>query len=324
MPITVEGIQASIGGRRILRGVSLSAGMGEIHVILGPNGSGKTTLVKVIAGLIQPEKGRVVIDGIDSTSLPPERRGLGVVFQGTPLLPLHRVIDHIVFPLRMRGIPWGEALARARETAELLGITGLLHRKLEGLSGGERQKVAIATALATGARNLVLDEPFSSLDPSSRIDLYRILYRLRDLGYTILLTTHIVDDVVFLADKIWILVEGSIAESGTPQELVTRPGVEYTRTALRVPFTGVVRCPDPVGICEILGKREPGGTASIPYYMVRAVPGGSHRLLTVIPFNGDRIAVVDVGAGILYAKLQTPSDDAVDRVDLVVVYGHTH
>ena len=239
MPFSVDNIAVILSGRTILNSVSLEAGSGELHVVMGPNGSGKTTLVKALAGLVPLHQGRITIDGLDATSMPPGRRNLGIVFQGAPLLPLGRVYDHIEFPLRARGLDKQEARIRVLETAGLLGIEDKLNEPLARLSGGERQKVAIATALVTGSTNLILDEPFSNLDPVYRMELYEILYRLREEGYTIMVTTHIVDGLVASADRVWILVEGSIVEEGNPGEVLGNPTSWYTRAVAKAAEAGL-------------------------------------------------------------------------------------
>ncbi len=234
MPFSVDDIAVILSGKRVLDNVSLEAGPGELHVVMGPNGSGKTTLVKALTGLVPVARGRIVIDGVDVTQLPPAARGLGVVFQGAPLLPLGRVYDHIEFPLRARGVDKREARARVLEVADTLGLREKLYERLSRLSGGERQKVAIATALAAGSRNLVLDEPFSNLDPAYRLELYQVLHGLRREGYTIMATTHIVDEIVASADRLWILVDGRIVEEGKPGDLLGSPSTWYTRLLARI------------------------------------------------------------------------------------------
>jgi ABC-type multidrug transport system ATPase subunit len=230
--IGVSGVTVELGGRVILRNVSLNVPPGSIHVILGPNGAGKTTLVRVIAGLVRPATGKVYTCGREVTWDPPERRGLGVVFQGSPLLPLRTVADHVSYPLRARGIPRREAYRIAREIAREAGLDSVFDERLDRLSGGQRQRVALATALASSRKCLVLDEAFSNLDPAYRAELYRLLERLRGEGSSILATTHVVDDLVFLADKVWVLVGGEIVEAGDPVSLAVKHRHWYTRAVL--------------------------------------------------------------------------------------------
>ena len=257
--------------------------------MLGPNGAGKTTLVRAVAGLVRPRAGRVLVEGRDVTREPPGSRGVGVVLQGAPLLPLRTVLDHVVFPLESRGIPRGEARRRAAEIAAEVGLAGLLGERLSRLSGGMRQRVALATALAVSRRVLVLDEAFSSLDPAFRLGIYRLLLRLRLEGASILATTHLVDDLVLLADRVWVLVDGLIVESGRPLELAASPRHPYTLAALR----------------HLAGA----------WLRATARPGGRHRVLAVFDAGGVRVAAVDTGDGIVYAEAM----EGVEEGDLAEV-----
>ena len=300
MPITVERVFKRLGGKEVLKGVSLEVGAGEIHAVIGPNGSGKTTLVKAIAGLLEPDSGTVYIDGVDVTGMEPRDRGVGVVLQGAPLLPLASVFDHIAFPLRARGYRSGFVEERVKETASRLGLLDKLSSRLDGLSGGERQRVAIATAIVTGTHNLVLDEPFSSLDPVYRMEVYSLLLRLRRDGYSILVTTHIVDDLLFIADRIWVLLEGVIGEHGSLEELLNKPHTWYSRRILRHTLMGIAPCR---GECRLPGAREAGeGLYLVPYNTVTAVESeGGYEVVRVIDIDGSRIAILDTGIGIMYA-----------------------
>lgn len=287
--LAVEGLVVELGGRRVLDGVSVEVPRGELHVVLGPNGAGKTTLVRAVAGLVRPSAGRVVVGGRDVTLEPPGSRGVGVVLQGAPLLPLRTVLDHVAFPLESRGLPRGEARRVASEIAAELGLGGLLGERLSRLSGGMRQRVALATALAVSRAVLVLDEAFSSLDPAFRLDTYRLLLRLRLGGASILATTHIVDDLVLLADRVWVLVDGRVVESGRPLEIAAAPGHPYTRAALR----------------HLAGA----------WLQATARPGGRHRVLAVFEAGGVRVAAVDTGDGIVYAE----ASEGVEEGGLVEV-----
>ncbi|MEB3773741.1 MAG: ABC transporter ATP-binding protein [Desulfurococcales archaeon] len=315
MPIKVRDVFKKLGGREVLRGVSLEVGAGEVHVVIGPNGSGKTTLVKTIAGLLEPDSGSVYVDDVDVTGVEPRDRGVGVVLQGAPLLPLASVFDHIAFPLRARGFRESVVDGRVREVASRLGLSDKLFSRLERLSGGERQRVAIATAIVTGTRNLVLDEPFSSLDPVYRMEVYSLLLRLRRDGYSILVTTHIVDDLLFIADRIWVLLDGVIGEAGSLEELLSNPRTWYSRRILRHTLTGIAACN---GECGLPGAREAGeGLYLIPYNTVSAVESEEgYEVVRVIEIDGARIAVLDTGIGIMYA-VANPSLRPGDRAILV-------
>ncbi|MCE4603174.1 MAG: ATP-binding cassette domain-containing protein [Desulfurococcales archaeon] len=311
MPIEAVDLEVRLAGKTVVRRARISAGQGELHVILGRNGAGKTSLLKAIAGLVRPSRGRIIVDGFDVTREKPSRRRLGVVLQGAPLLPAPTVLDHIMLPLIARGVETGEARARAAQVASLVGVDHLLDRRPWRLSGGERQRVAIATALAMGTRNLVLDEPFSSLDPEYRRGLYSLIYRLRGSGYTILVATHILDDLVYTSDTVWVMDGGRIIAHGDPGDIFSPsspvPGIPGP------PLTATIDCGG-LSICREMGLE---GQASIHYTMLLAVKA-SHgpRLLGIVKFNGDRVGIVDVDGMILYALA---SDDVVpgDHVSLV-------
>ena len=313
MPIEARDIEVRLAGRTVVRDASLSAGPGELHVILGRNGAGKTSLLKAITGLVKPSRGRVIVDGVDVTQAEPSRRGLGVVLQGSPLLPTPTVLDHIMLPLLAQGVAGAEARAKAASIASLTGVEHLLYRKPWSLSGGERQRVAIATALAGGARNLVLDEPFSNIDPEYRQELYSLIHRLRGRGYTILVATHILDDLVYTSDTVWVMDGGRIVAHGPPWSLLAEPGP--ASTILKPPLTATVDC-GKLSVCKELGLE---GRASIHYSMLRAVKASQGpRLLGVTMFNGDRVGIVDLGGTILYAL--APRDvEPGDHVSLVPV-----
>ena len=151
--------------------VCLEVAAGEYFVVLGPSGAGKTVLLQVIAGILQPDKGRVIIDGVDMTRAPPEKRNVGYVPQNYALFPHLTVLGNIAFGLKLRKMPEEEIKRKVEEVAEKLGIKHLLHRKPGTLSGGEAQRVALARALVIKPKILLLDEPLSAVDPVLRWEL---------------------------------------------------------------------------------------------------------------------------------------------------------
>lgn len=228
-----------------LREIDLDVAAGEYFVVLGPTGAGKTVLLETIAGLFQPHRGRVLVDGADITPLPPEHRGIGFVYQDYALFPHLNVADNIAFGMRLGGLhpaDWlpdaiqrlagrlgsterGEEIQRhVRQVSRLLSIDHLLHRHPETLSGGEQQRVALARALVVEPRLLLLDEPLSALDPETREGLQRELARLHDqLGTTTLHVTHDFEEAVALGDRIAVVHEGRIVQVGTPEDIFRRP-----------------------------------------------------------------------------------------------------
>jgi len=227
-----------------LREIELDIAPGEYFVILGPTGGGKTVLLETVAGLHQPQKGRIILDGEDITGVPPERRGVGFVYQDYMLFPHLSVAANIAFGPRLQSRDRKAIEARVAEIAQLLGIAHLLHRKPETLSGGEQQRVALGRALVVEPRLLLLDEPLSALDPATREGLQRELARLhRELGTTTVHVTHDFEEAVALGDRIGVVHEGRVVQVGPPEDIFRRPGSEFVArfVGVRNVFRGEVR-----------------------------------------------------------------------------------
>jgi molybdate transport system ATP-binding protein len=214
--------------------VELDVPPGRIVGLLGPNGAGKTTLLRILAGLLAPDEGRVVLDGrvLDDTAtgehVPPEARPVGVVFQSYVLFPHLSALENVAFGLRSRGVPKTEARARATQWLERVGLAEYGGSKPKQLSGGQAQRVALARALATEPRLLLLDEPLAALDASTRLETRRALRRQLD-GYdgVRLLVTHDPMEAIALAERLIVLEGGRISQTGTPQEISERPRSRY-------------------------------------------------------------------------------------------------
>jgi thiamine transport system ATP-binding protein len=162
--LTVAEVSVRFGDRVVLDGVGLDVADGELVGLLGPSGSGKSTLLRVIAGIVTPDAGSVVLDGIDVTSLPTHRRAIGMVFQDEQLFPHLDVAANIGFGLRIAGVDKRLRLARVDELLDLVGLAGFGDRRIDALSGGERKRVALARSLAPSPRLILLDEPLTGLD----------------------------------------------------------------------------------------------------------------------------------------------------------------
>ncbi len=215
-------------GSFYLRDISLEVPSGGYALIIGPTGSGKTTLLEAIAGHARLLGGSVFMHDEDVTNLPPERRGIGFVYQQYHLFPHLTVRNNISYGLTGRGGRNGAAIGRAEELADLLGITPLLDRPVRGLSGGEQQRVALARALAPKPSILLLDEPFAAVDPATRQVLRRELRQLHEReGITTLQVTHDFDEALRLGDLVAVLSEGRIAQSGTPEQVFRYPNSAF-------------------------------------------------------------------------------------------------
>ena len=254
--IRLDGVTVQ-AGPFTLDGVSLDVPTGGYALLIGPTGSGKTTLLETVAGHHAPERGRVWLHGEDVTDLPPERRGVGFVYQDHLLFPHLTVAENIGYGSRVEGRG-----SRVAELAEMLGIASLLARRVDRLSGGERQRVALARALAPRPSVLLLDEPFASLDPTTRASLRRALIALQQLeAVTILQVSHDFDEALRLGDLVAVLADGRILQQGTPEEVFRRPN-----SAFVAKFTGAGNV--------IAGEvRQIGATESDGRFMARFTTG---------------------------------------------------
>ena len=207
---------------------------GRIVGLLGPNGAGKTTLLRILAGLLVPDEGRVVLDGrvlddrLTGEHVPAEARPVGVVFQQYVLFPHLSALENVAFGLRSRGVPKAVARARATEWLERVGLAGFKANKPKQLSGGQAQRVALARAMATEPRLLLLDEPLAALDASTRLETRRELRRQLDAYDGVrLLVTHDPVEAIALAERLIVVEAGRISQVGTPQEISERPRSRY-------------------------------------------------------------------------------------------------
>ena len=231
------GLEADFGLRRgdsFRIDLSLSIPAGTTVALLGPNGAGKSTAVAAIAGLLPIDSGRIGLAGItldepaEDILIPAEARRIGVVFQDYLLFPHMTVIENVAFGLRSRGVSRSEAMERARGWLERLDLTGLERRKPPQLSGGQAQRAALARALVIEPDLLLLDEPLSALDVTTRMELRRVLARhLADFPGPRLVITHDPTEAFLLADEVHIIENGSVTQSGSPDEIRLRPRTPY-------------------------------------------------------------------------------------------------
>ncbi|MDX3854396.1 ABC transporter ATP-binding protein [Streptomyces sp. AK02-01A] len=226
--LTLADVTVRFGDRRALDAVDLTIAEHEIVCVLGPSGSGKSTLLRVVAGLRPPDGGRVLLDGADQAGVPAHRRGVGLMFQDHQLFPQRDVAGNVAFGLRMRGVSRDELRGRTEELLELVGLPGAGRRAVAALSGGEQQRVALARALAPRPRLLMLDEPLGQLDRSLR---ERLVVELRALfgrlGTTVLAVTHDQGEAFALADRVVVMRDGRIEQTGTPLEVWQRPASAF-------------------------------------------------------------------------------------------------
>ena len=231
--ITVTHADKSYGTFKALDDVSLDIPSGTLTALLGPSGSGKSTLLRAIAGLEDLDGGSVVIAGQDVTHLPPQRRGIGFVFQHYAAFKHLTVRDNVTFGLTIRKRPKAETTKRVDDLLEVVGLAGFQHRYPAQLSGGQRQRIALARALAVDPQVLLLDEPFGALDAKVRDDLRRWLRRLHDeVHVTTVLVTHDQEEALDVADRIAVLNAGRIEQVGSPDELYEQPANPFVMSFL--------------------------------------------------------------------------------------------
>jgi ABC-type Fe3+/spermidine/putrescine transport system ATPase subunit len=227
--IRVEGVTKRFGNITALEEVNLEIHDGEYVTILGPSGCGKTTLIKIIAGIWPPSDGHILIDGQDLTYAQLEERDLGYVFQNIMLFPNMNVKDNAGYSPRVKGKNKESVEAESREALELVGMLQQMGFFPNELSGGAQQKAALARALASKSKLLLLDEPLSALDARVRVDLRYELRRLvKDLGLTAIHVTHDQEEAMSVADRVVVMRKGQIVEVGEPRQLYDSPRNLFT------------------------------------------------------------------------------------------------
>ena len=228
MAIVIEHITKRFGDFIAVDDVSLTVPDGELTALLGPSGSGKSTLLRIIAGLEVPDSGSVVLGDRDVTNVPPQRRGIGFVFQHYAPLKHMTVRDNVAFGLTIRKRPRDEVKARVHDLLSLVQIEQFADRYQSQLSGGQRQRMALARALAVEPEVLLLDEPFGALDARVRKELRAWLRRLHDETHvTTVFVTHDQEEAMEVADGIVVVNHGAIEQVGPPRELYEHPANEF-------------------------------------------------------------------------------------------------
>jgi iron(III) transport system ATP-binding protein len=281
--LSFEDIHHSYHGKETIRGISLTAEPGEVLCLLGPSGSGKTTLLRIAAGIEIQSRGRVLIDGREAAGpnvfLPPERRGIGLMFQDFALFPHMTVLDNVRFGLT--ALPKREAVVAAQAALERVGLGHYAAKYPHALSGGEQQRVALARALAPRPGVLLMDEPFSGLDSRLK-DAVRAdtLAVLRESRATAIVVTHDAEEAMRMADRIALLRDGCLVQMGRSHELYRQPADLFAAGFFSEinEFGGVVRngaVETPVGTVSASRFRE-GTSVSIAVRLsdVRVMPQG--------------------------------------------------
>jgi multiple sugar transport system ATP-binding protein len=243
--LTISGLQKSFGKRKVLDGIDLAIPDGELCVVVGPSASGKTTLLKAIAGLVAVDAGTIAFDGEVIDDLSPRDRNVAMVPQSPVVFPHLTAFGNIAFGLRARKMPRVDMIPRVEDTAEKLGVSDLLDRRPHQMSEGERQRVAIAHAMARDALVYLLDEPLSRLDSVRREEMRAALKRLhQERAATMVYVTQDHLEAMSMADRIVLLRDGRVEQDGTPVDLFERPATRFVAGffgALKMSFlSGVV------------------------------------------------------------------------------------
>jgi len=228
MALAAEGLVKSYGKRRVVDGVTIRVEPGEIVGLLGPNGAGKTTTFYSIVGFVRPDGGKISLDGEDITRLPMyqrARKGIGYLPQETSIFRGLSVAENILAVLEARGVPKRQRQERVDGLLEELNLQQRARQRADTLSGGETRRVEIARALAIEPRYMLLDEPFTGIDPRTVEDIQTIIGDLRNENLSILITDHNVRETLQITDRAYIIVDGRILTAGTAQELTSNEQV---------------------------------------------------------------------------------------------------
>jgi len=208
--------------------IDLAITEGKLTTLLGPSGCGKTTSLRMLAGYSAPSSGTITIAGVDSTRTPPEKRGLGMVFQSYALFPHMSVAENVGYGLKLRRVPAAERQKTVMETLDLVGLAHLAGSKPKKLSGGQQQRVALARAIAIKPKLLLLDEPLSNLDARLRVQMRAEIRRIQsETGLTVVLVTHDQDEALEMSDDMVLMRAGRIMQQGSPQDVFRNPAGRF-------------------------------------------------------------------------------------------------
>ncbi|HEY8028675.1 MAG TPA: ABC transporter ATP-binding protein [Gaiellaceae bacterium] len=244
--IELESVVKRFGGANAVDGVSLSIADGEFFSLLGPSGCGKTTTLRMIAGFVEPDEGRILLHGKDVTSVPPNKRPVNLVFQQYALFPHMTVYDNVAFGLSVKRVPRREHGSRVDDILRVVALEGYEKRRPRQLSGGQQQRVALARALVNRPAALLLDEPLGALDVKLRRHMQLELKRIQhELGTTFVYVTHDQEEALAMSDRIAVMDGGLVEQVGTPREIYETPASDFVAD-----FVGTVN------VLDLEGGRE--------------------------------------------------------------------
>lgn len=291
--LTLQGLNKNYGGIEVVRDVSLSIRQGEFISLLGPSGCGKTTILRMVAGLVNPTRGRIIIGDDDVTEQPPNLRGLGLVFQSYALFPHLTVFENVAFGLRRRNVTGRHLEDSVRKALDLVRLADMGLRYPRQLSGGQQQRVAIARAIAPKPRILLFDEPLSNLDAQLRDEMQIELKRLQQaLGITTLFVTHDQAEALSLSDRVGVMAKGVIQQFARPEEIYSHPQTSFVAAFIGKPniLTG-----------KLIKRDGRGGTIQLPgLNLVKAIQAEG--------VNGDDVDVI-IRQEAVSIRIGSPTED---------------
>ncbi len=292
--LTLDGLTKRYGDERVVDAVSAAIRPGEFFSLLGPSGSGKTTTLMMIAGFVVPDGGAIRVDGADLTHVPPQRRGLGMVFQNYAIFPHLNVFENVAFPLRARHVVEAELRVRVGAALELVRLERFADRFARQLSGGQQQRVAIARAIVFQPSIVLMDEPLGALDKNLRYEMQVEIKEIQQrLGMTVVYVTHDQEEAMNMSDRIAIMNHGRIEQMGPPGEIYERPSNAF--------------------VARFLGE------ANLIEGTIERIAGGEAELRTkdgvLLRGRVDRAAVGQAAALFVRPELLTFGGDAGNRVE---------
>jgi putative spermidine/putrescine transport system ATP-binding protein len=313
--VRLEDLQRRYCNATALAGLTLTLAPGELVALLGPSGCGKTTALRLLAGLEEPDSGRVVVDGVDVTNVPANRRDIGMVFQAYSLFPHMTAMRNVEFGMQLHDVGPVERRKRAGDMLELVGLSAHAHKYAHQMSGGQQQRVALARALAIEPKVLLLDEPLSALDAKVRSRLRDEIRRVQlEVGTTTLFVTHDQEEALAIADRVGVMNAGRLEQLGPPTTIYSRPATPFVAefVGLTNRLAGVVKD----GEVDVRGARLP---------LVKPDTSDGPAIALVRPeavslvVDGDMVAGPLVGTVIATAFLGATSRITVDMGDGTVL-----